>query len=226
VARLPLYQRALAELQDRGVPTVSSAHLADLTGVTSARVRKDLSHLGSYGVRGVGYDVAFLQYQICRGLGLTQDWRVVIVGAGNMGRALASYADLAPRGFRIVGVLDSDPAVVGTKVGPQRLRVQGSAHLEDVVAALRPDIAVIATPAGVAQQVCDRLVACGIGGILNFAPAVLAAPAGVEIRKVDLGLELQVLAFHEQQRRSGMRAAAKAANGAVEVPTRDWEQVR
>lgn len=203
VARLPVYQRALARLQDQGTATVSSAELADLTGVTSAKVRKDLSHLGSYGVRGVGYDVGYLQYQISRGLGLTKDWRVLIVGAGNLGRALASYAGFASRGFDVVAILDSDPDVIGRRVGAADTAVAPTHDLEAIVKQCRPDIAVIATPAEVAQSVCDRLVACGIGGILNFAPTVLTAPPGVEIRKVDLGLELQILAFHEQQRRSG-----------------------
>ncbi len=211
VARLPMYQRALAALRDQGTGTVSSRELAILTGVNSAKVRKDLSYLGSYGVRGVGYDVAYLLYQISRGLGLTNDWRVLIVGAGNLGRALASYAGFATRGFEVVAILDSDPDVVGQRLGPGGTTVRSGAQLEQAVAEVSPDIAVIATPAHVAQQVCDRLVACGITGILNFAPTVLAAPDGVEIRKVDLGLELQILAFHEQQRRSGAADGAGVA---------------
>lgn len=199
VARLPIYHRVLGQLLDAKVATVSSAELAELTGVNSAKVRKDLSHLGSYGVRGVGYDVAYLNYQISRGLGLTNDASVLIVGSGNLGRALASYAGFASRGFRVVGLLDSDPTKVGNQVGP--VTISDAAELEDLAVATRPDIGVVATPAEAAQMACDRLVAAGVSSILNFAPTVLTVPAHVEVRKVDLGLELQILAFHAQQRR-------------------------
>ncbi len=199
VARLPLYHRVLGQLLDTDVATVSSQELAELTGVTSAKVRKDLSHLGSYGVRGVGYDVAYLNYQISRGLGLTNDASVLIVGAGNLGRALASYAGFASRGFRVVGLLDADPGHVDRAVGD--IRIAPVADLEAVAVATSPDIGVVATPADAAQDVCDRMVDAGITSILNFAPTVLTVPAHIEVRKVDLGLELQILAFHAQQRR-------------------------
>lgn len=201
VARLPIYHRVLGQLLDTEVATVSSKELADLTGVNSAKVRKDLSHLGSYGVRGVGYDVAYLNYQISRDLGLTNDAAVFIVGAGNLGRALASYAGFASRGFQVVGLLDVDSEQVGRQVGPAR--ISSVAELEELAAVTQPDIGVVATPAEGAQEVCDRLVAAGITSILNFAPTVLTVPAHVEVRKVDLGLELQILAFHAQQRRRG-----------------------
>lgn len=206
VARLPVYRRVLAQLLDQQVDTVSSAELAELTGVTSAKVRKDLSHLGSYGVRGVGYDVAYLSYQISRGLGLSHDSGVLIVGAGNLGRALASYPGFMSRGFRVIAIVDCDLRLVGERVGPFAIGVQDAARLEHLAA--RSDIGVIATPAGVAQSVCDRLVAAGIRSILNFAPVVLAVPANVEVRKVDLGLELQILAFHAQHRPPSPPAAA------------------
>lgn len=199
VARLPIYHRVLGQLLDGNVATVSSAELAELTGVNSAKVRKDLSHLGSYGVRGVGYDVAYLNYQISRGLGLTNDAAVLIVGAGNLGRALASYQGFASRGFRVVGLLDTDAAQVGRAVGP--VTIAAAAELEAIAHTTTPDIGVVATPAEAAQAVCDRLVGAGISSILNFAPTVLTVPAHVEVRKVDLGLELQILAFHAQQRR-------------------------
>ncbi|MFN8125437.1 MAG: redox-sensing transcriptional repressor Rex [Candidatus Nanopelagicales bacterium] len=194
LARLPLYHRVLGQLRDDDVTTVSSAELAELTGVNSAKVRKDLSHLGSYGTRGVGYDVAYLDYQISRGLGITTDATVLIVGAGNLGRALASYAGFASRGFRVLGLLDIEPT--GQQVGP--VEVGPLSDLERI--AETTDIGVVAVPAAAAQEVCDRLVAAGITSILNFAPAVLTVPADVEVREVDLGLELQILAFHAQQR--------------------------
>ncbi|MEI2729288.1 MAG: redox-sensing transcriptional repressor Rex [Candidatus Nanopelagicales bacterium] len=201
VARLPVYHRVLTSLNEVGVATVSSEELANASGVSSAKLRKDLSHLGSYGTRGVGYDVEFLVYQIARELGLTQDWPVVIVGVGNLGRALANYGGFASRGFRIVGLLDADPNLVGKDVAlAPGLRVRHLDELERVVREAEPAIAVIATPAEAAQSVCDRVVAAGMTSILNFAPVVLGVPDRVEVRKVDLATELQILAFHEQRR--------------------------
>jgi redox-sensing transcriptional repressor len=204
VARLPIYHRVLTHLAERGVATVSSEELAVASGVTSAKLRKDLSHLGSYGTRGVGYDTDYLVYQIARELGLTQDWPVVIVGVGNLGHALANYGGFASRGFRVVGLLDADPERVGEKipagVNGASIEVRSIDDLEDVVAEGDASIGVIATPAPAAQAVCDRLVAAGVTSILNFAPAVLSTPIGVDVRKVDLATELQILAFHEQRK--------------------------
>jgi redox-sensing transcriptional repressor len=202
VARLPVYLRALYALADEGVATVSSEELAAAAGVNSAKLRKDLSHLGSYGTRGVGYDVEYLIYQVSRELGLTQDWPVLIVGAGNLGRALANYGGFASRGFRIAALLDCDADVVGTVIA--RHTVRSAAEIETVVARYGVSIGVIATPATAAQNVCDRLVAAGVTSILNFAPVVLNVPSGVDVRKVDLSIELQILAFHAQ-RRAGTR---------------------
>jgi redox-sensing transcriptional repressor len=198
VARLPVYLRTLYALADRGIATVSSEELASAAGVNSAKLRKDLSHLGSYGTRGVGYDVDYLVYQVSRELGLTQDWPVVIVGAGNLGRALANYGGFASRGFRVAALLDSDPAVVGSVIAGHVVRNAGG--IESVVTRHEVAIGVIATPAGSAQDVCDRLVAAGVTSILNFAPVVLSVPSGVDVRKVDLSIELQILAFHAQRR--------------------------
>jgi redox-sensing transcriptional repressor len=190
---------------------VSSESLASACGVTSAMLRKDLSHLGSYGTRGVGYDVEYLRYQISRVLGLAQDWPVVVVGFGNLGHALANYGGFEVRGFRIVAALDADPRKVGSPVGRSGLAVRPMTELEQVVAGTGALIGVIATPAAAAQGVCDRLVAAGVRSILNFAPAVLVVPPGVDVRKVDLGLELQILAFHEQRRSPAPEPAAVRA---------------
>lgn len=209
VARLPLYLRALHALAEDGTTTVSSDALAGAAGVNSAKVRKDLSQLGSYGTRGVGYDVAYLVYQISRELGLTQRWSVAIVGVGNLGHALANYGGFASRGFRVAALIDADEARVGEQVCGLAVR-----HLDELHAVVREksvSIGVIATPAGAAQDVCDRLVEAGVRSILNFAPAVLSVPPGVDVRKVDLSLELQILAFHEQR---------KAAQVAAVVPAR------
>src|SRR5260370_32116827 len=198
IARLPVYLRALYALAERGLATVSSEELAAAAGVNSAKLRKDLSHLGSYGTRGVGYDVEYLVYQVSRELGLTQDWSVIIVGAGNLGHALANYGGFASRGFRVAAVFDSDPLVVGTEIAAQIVR--HSDEIESVIPRHGVSIGVIATPAAAAQGVCERLVAAGITSILNFAPVVLNVPSGVDVRKVDLSIELQILAFHAQRR--------------------------
>ena len=198
VARLPIYLRALTVLAEEGVDTVSSEALAAAAGVGSAKLRKDLSHLGSYGTRGVGYDVEYLVYQISRELGLTQDWRVVIVGVGNLGHALANYGGFASRGFTVAALLDADERRIGERIGGLVVRSVG--ELEQIVREHDVHIGVLATPAEPAQEVCDRLVAAGVTSVLNFAPCVLDVPDHVMVRKVDLSTELQILAFHEQRR--------------------------
>ena len=207
MSRLPLYLQALTTLAERGVATVSSEELATAAGVGSAKLRKDLSHLGSYGTRGVGYEVEYLVYQISRSLGLTQDWRVAIVGIGNLGHALANYGGFASRGFTVVALLDADPTVVGESIGG--MSVHHVDDLETVLVSHEVQIGVVATPAVDAQEVCDRLVTAGVFGVLNFAPCVLTVPDGVMVRRVDLSTELQILAFH-QQRRAAARIAADA----------------
>jgi redox-sensing transcriptional repressor len=204
VARLPLYLRCLHALAESGQTTVSSEDLARMVdgGVGgAAKVRKDLSYLGSYGTRGVGYGVAHLVDVVSRELGLARSWPVVLVGVGNLGHALAGYGGFSSRGFRIVALLDADPARVGEQVGD--LRVRPVDDLDDVVRAEGGGlIGVIATPADAAQEVCDRLVAAGVTSILNFAPTVLQVPDGVDVRKVDLAVELQILSFHEHRKTS------------------------
>ncbi|MBB1252394.1 redox-sensing transcriptional repressor Rex [Streptomyces alkaliterrae] len=211
VARLPLYLRALTALSERSVPTVSSEELASAAGVNSAKLRKDFSYLGSYGTRGVGYDVEYLVYQISRELGLTQDWPVVIVGIGNLGAALANYGGFASRGFRVAALIDADPAMTGKPVAG--IAVQHSDELERVIEENGVSIGVIATPAASAQPVADRLVAAGVTSILNFAPTVLSVPEGVDVRKVDLSIELQILAFHEQRKSGELPDDGRAVPG-------------
>ena len=198
VGRLPLYLRALLDIAAMGDVTVSSEDLAEAAGVTSAKVRKDLSYLGSYGTRGVGYDVAYLIHQVRRELGLTQHWPIAIAGIGNLGHALANYRGFAERGFEVAVLVDADPAKVGERVGDLSV-----AHVDDLPRLARDRgvaIGVIATPATAAQQVAERMVEAGIRSILNFAPAVVSVPAGVTVRKVDLAIELQILAYYEQRR--------------------------
>lgn len=200
VARLPEYLRALHNLAEVGHDTVSSEGLAAAAGVNSAKLRKDLSHLGSYGTRGVGYDVALLIEQIEYVLGLTQRRSVALVGVGNLGHALAGYAGFASRGFRIAALFDAESARVGEKING--LDVHHIDDLAAVVAAENIAIAVIATPAASAQAVVDQLVTCGVTSILNFAPCILSVPEGVDVRKVDLAIELQILSFHEHRKAS------------------------
>jgi redox-sensing transcriptional repressor len=200
VARLPEYLRALHNLADSGHDTVSSEGLASVAGVNSAKLRKDLSHLGSYGTRGVGYDVALLIEQIETVLGLNHSRAVALVGVGNLGHALAGYAGFVSRGFRIAALFDADPARVGESING--LAVHHVSELADVVASESISIAVVATPASAAQLVVDELVSCGVTSILNFAPCVLSVPDGVDVRKVDLAIELQILSFHEHRKAS------------------------
>lgn len=197
IARLPDYLRALTALREEGVRTCSSEQLAASAGVNGAKLRKDLSYLGSYGTRGVGYEVEYLHYQISRELGITLDRPLVIVGIGNLGHALANFSGFSSRGFRTVALLDADPDRHGEVVAGQPIR--SFDELPDIVAEHGSVIGVIATPAANAQAVCERMVEVGIRSILNFAPVLLAAPESVTVRKVDLSSELQILAYHEQR---------------------------
>jgi redox-sensing transcriptional repressor len=213
VARLPVYLRALLDLAEgRQALTVSSDELARMAGVNAAKVRKDLSYLGSYGTRGVGYDTEYLLYQITRELGLTQDWPAAIAGVGNLGRALASFKGFSERGFRISALFDVDEDVVGMSVAGIVVR-----HLDELKEAVAEEgicIGIITTPAFAAQEVADRLVDAGVKSILNFAPAVVVVPPDVSIRKVDLSIELQILSFYQQ--RTQAIATAREANRRLE----------
>jgi redox-sensing transcriptional repressor len=212
VARLPVYLRILSEQFDDGVTNMSSEQLADFAGLNAAKVRKDLSYLGSYGTRGVGYEVEYLVYQIRRELGLTHDWPVVIVGAGNLGQALAGYGGFGDRGFPVGGIVDVDESKVGSLVGGVRVR-----HLDEVGQVVQSrgiSIGVIATPGAAAQEVADVLVAAGVTSLLNFAPTVINVPHGISVRKVDLAVELQILSYYEQRRASAQAATLHAVPGA------------
>lgn len=210
VARLATYLRVLATLADEGVAIVSSEELAVAAGVNSAKLRKDLSFLGPNGVRGVGYDVARLRTRIEDVLGLSQGHRVVLVGAGNLGRALVGYGGFQRRGFTVVGIFDNHPEVIGLSVAG--LVVRDVAGLAEAVAALDPTIAVITVPDDAAQDACDRLVAAGLQSILSFAPVELLAPSTVELRRVDLAVELQMLSFER------VRNADNASEPAAKAP--------
>ncbi|MGO4958006.1 redox-sensing transcriptional repressor Rex [Luteococcus sp. Sow4_B9] len=198
IARLPGYLRVLNDFQAAGVTRVSSTDLAEAAGVQPALLRRDLSYFGSYGTRGVGYEVPLLVREIGLTTGGGTVWPVIMIGVGNLGRALATHGGLLQQDFKIVALVDVDPAVVGSTVG--RRVVQHVDRLEELVAQYQPRIAIVATPAHAAQATCDRLVDAGITSILNFAPTGVVAPAHVTVRAVDLSQELRILAFHEARR--------------------------
>jgi redox-sensing transcriptional repressor len=193
VRRLSLYLRFLEEFENAGLTTVSSEELAARGGTTSAQVRKDLSFFGSFGKRGLGYQVAELTQRMRRILGLERDWRVVIVGIGKIGSALAQYEGFQQRGFRVVGLYDSDPAKIGRDV--YGLEVRPLEALAEENRERPVDIAVIAVPASAAQRVVDQVVAAGITGIMSFAPIQLHVPADVTLNTVNMAMELERLSF-------------------------------
>lgn len=236
VTRLPLYQRVLAEALRMGQTTISSEQLAALAGVNAPKVRKDLSHLGTLGTRGSGYDPGLLVSQIDHCLGVDRDWPLAVVGIGNLGRALVNSEGFSTRGFRVAALFDVDPAVVGQVVGGMVVHhvdvldalgksdaPGGSDGLEtsrtdvdtDPPVPARPEIGVIATPADAAQDVADRLVAAGVGAILDFAPRVLRVPADVVVRYVDLSMELQVMSFFQSRRHAAWGDRPVPALGSV-----------
>lgn len=204
--RLPIYQRILAELARTGASTVSSEQLATLARVNAAKVRKDLSLLGSFGTRGSGYDPDLLIAQIDRALGVDENWSVAIVGIGNLGRALTNSAGFASRGCHVTSLFDVDPAVVGEEI--RGMTVRHMDELATLKAQECPDIGVITTPGWAAQQVAELLVRAGVTSLLNFAPRVLNVPASVHMRYVDLSIELQVLAFYRARSEGNGRDAA------------------
>lgn len=205
VARLPRYLQALVDAAERGQATISSDDLAQAAGLNSAIVRKDVSFLGTAGTRGVGYAVPDLATEISAILGITVDRPVVIVGIGNLGRALASYGGFTRRGFKTVALVDADPEVVGTEVGEHV--VESTDQLAAIVREREVQLAVLATPVRHTQAAADQLVRCGVRGLLNFAPVRLEVPDEVTVRSVDLSTELQLLSFY-QQASSGLPAAA------------------
>ena len=198
IGRLPIYLRALAELAADGVTTVNSEALATATGVQSALVRRDLSQFGSYGIRGVGYVVESLQSEIQDIVGGRRTWRVLLVGAGNLGQALARHTGLAALGFEIVAIIDVAPELIGTTIAG--VQVHDQRDLAAVIETSGAELAVIATPAVAAQGVAEEVVAAGIGSILNMAPTTLHLDEDVAVRSVDFAQELQILAYHQAHR--------------------------
>ncbi len=197
VARLPTYLRFLVDLAADEVVGVSSSRLARLVGVNPATLRRDLSSLGITGTRGVGYDVKYLLFEVSRVLGVNEEWPVVVVGAGNLGRALANYQGLASRGFPVRVLVDVDETLVGSEIGG--LEVHHFDRLTDLVTENNITVGVIATSADAAQKVADDLVAAGVQSILTFAAGPLELPPNVVVRRVDLATELQILSFYRRR---------------------------
>ena len=193
VRRLSAYLRFLEDFEAQGHQTISSGELAAQGGTTSAQVRKDLSFFGSFGKRGLGYSVNALATSLRKILGLGREWRVIIVGAGKIGAALAQYRGFRERGFTVVGVYDVDAARLGRTLDGNIVRDQS--ELEHDIPRLQPEMALLAVPAEAAQPLVDRLSKAGIRAILNFAPTPLVAPANVTVRSVNMALELEILSY-------------------------------
>jgi redox-sensing transcriptional repressor len=199
VTRLSIYLRCLEEVQADGMETISSRRLAERFGLNSAQVRKDLAYFGQFGVRGLGYYIRDLKHNLERILGLKRNWEVALVGAGNLGSALAAYSRFPEQGFRIALAFERDPQRIGSRVGA--LQVQDVLKMVPALRRRRIRIAIVATPAAAAQEVADLLVEGGVTSILNFAPTQLAVPEGVKVQNVDLSVLLKTLSYHTARAR-------------------------
>ena len=194
IIRLSVYSRHLTEVDRKGIITTSSGDIAEGVGVSPAQVRKDLAYFGEFGTRGVGYNVKDLRQHILRILGLSVDWSVSLVGAGNLGLALSTYKGFRERGFIITSIFDSDPKKVGTMVG--NVEIMPIEKLKEVAKQNRTQIGIISVPVAAAQEIADQLIKAGVQAILNFAPVVLNVPPEIELRNVDLAVNLEVLTFN------------------------------
>ncbi len=194
IDRLPIYARALALLDRQGRNVVNSQELGGRLGVTPAQIRKDLSYFGRFGKQGRGYNVKRLLEELHQILGITREWSMVLVGVGQLGRAILGYDGFTPQGFRIVAAFDVDPDIVGDIVNG--LEVKSVAQLQDEMPDFDAQIAIVAVPAAKAQDVIDALVECGVKAILNYAPIAAHAPAGVRIKDIDPVLALQSMTFY------------------------------
>ena len=194
IDRLPVYGRALALLQRQGREVVNSQELGERLGVTPAQIRKDLSYFGRFGKQGRGYNVARLLEELNQILGLTREWPMVLVGVGQLGRAILGYDGFAPQGFRIIAAFDDDPNTIGTSVNGQTIR--SASTLRESLEQNKADIGIVAVPGASAQRVIDNLVDCGVKAILNYAPIAAQAPSHVRIKDIDPVLALQSMTFY------------------------------
>jgi redox-sensing transcriptional repressor len=194
IGRLPIYLRALTQLVQQGYEITSSHELGQRLGISSAQIRKDLSHFGEFGKQGTGYQISHLQAQLKQILQVDREWPMIVVGAGDLGRAIAHYAGFVERGFRVVGIFDADPSKISTGVEP--LKVLDVASMKAVIREQQVKIAMIAVPAQHAQRVCDDLVEAGVRAILNYAPITLTVPSGVHVQYIDPVAHLQRMTYY------------------------------
>ncbi len=198
IRRLSRYYRSLDQLIKKNMETVSSDQLAEMDGITSAQVRKDLSFFGTFGKRGLGYNTKRLQSQIGEILGLHKNWRVAVVGAGNIGRALVKYEEFAKQGFQICLLMDADPEKIGASVGD--LIIRDTRNLKALINSEQISIAIIAVPANAAQKVADELVEAGVKAILNFAPISIKTPPEVRVKSENTAIEIEALSYFLTQK--------------------------
>jgi len=194
VARLPIYLRSLSQLREEGKEITSSQELGDRLGISPAQIRKDLSHFGEFGKQGTGYNVSYLIEQLRRILHADRDWKIVLVGAGDLGHAMAHYTGFRKQGLHIVGVFDNDPTKIGQQWGT--LTVMDSSRIEEFIQREGVKIAILAVPAKAAQEVAERLVKAGIRAILNYAPIVLRLPEDVLVEHIDPVAHLQYMTYY------------------------------
>ncbi len=194
VGRLPVYLRELAHLLDEGETITASKELAQRLGMSSAQIRKDLSHFGEFGKQGMGYDIAYLIKQLRGILKVDRVWDMALVGAGDLGHAIAQYGGFEGRGFRVACVFDNDPVKIGRRLGS--FEVHEADTLGEMVRRLGIQIAIVAVPASEAQKVVDDLVDAGVRAVLNYAPITVAAPLGVYVQHIDPVIHLQHMTYH------------------------------
>lgn len=194
VGRLPLYLRALTQMAASGKEITSSQELGERLGISSAQIRKDLSQFGEFGKQGTGYNIAYLTDQLRRILKVDRIWDVVLVGMGDLGRAIAHYAGFVDRGYRVVAIFDNDPAKIGTRVGD--IAIEDSARIVEVVRSRRITVAMLAVPRDAAQEVTELLVEAGIHAILCYAPTSVQVPKGVHVQYIDPVLHMQRMTYY------------------------------
>jgi redox-sensing transcriptional repressor len=203
INRLPVYARALGELAAAGESVVSSQALGELLDVTPAQIRKDLSYFGRFGKQGRGYNVRGLLAKLREILGIDRQWRLALIGVGRLGQAIAEYGGFGPQGFEIVAAFDSNPRLVGSKVGG--VEIHATDRLDEFLRSTRVDIGIVAVPAAEAQRVVDRLVEAGIRAILNYAPITAHVPKDVAIRHIDPVLAMQSMTFYIKRAEPGAK---------------------
>lgn len=194
IGRLPIYLRALQHMAENGVKTISSQELGELVGISAAQIRKDISQFGEFGKQGTGYSIEFLINKLCEILKVNQTWDVIVVGAGDLGHALAHYQGFKDRGFRVVAIFDNNKSKVGQTIGS--FKVEDAAEMSERVKSLGVKIAVITVPASAAQEVADVLVQAGIRSILNYAPVNVNVPSYVKVQYSDPATNLQKMTYY------------------------------